>query len=253
MKFASLGSGSKGNSTVVRSGRTSILIDCGFNRKHTRLRLQELKSDLSDLDAIVVTHEHSDHAKGVALVCESVKKPFYSTYGTARAAGWLHHPLWRCIDSHTSFSVNDLEVTPVIVPHDSEEPVQFVVSDGQYKVGALSDLGSVTPHVVEGFSGCHGLLLEANHDVQLLQQGPYPPSLKVRVAGDYGHLNNLQSADLLSRIKWAGMRHIMASHISEKNNHPDIVRQSLAPVLNCSTGEVDLADQGVSSGWREIK
>ena len=132
MRFASLGSGSKGNATIIDSGKSRILIDCGFNRKHTRIRLQELSLELTDIDAILVSHEHSDHAKGVALVCESIDKPFYATYGTARSAGWLEHPLWRCIESDEHFQVNDLVIQTVVVPHDSQEPVQFVVSNDRF-------------------------------------------------------------------------------------------------------------------------
>jgi phosphoribosyl 1,2-cyclic phosphodiesterase len=252
VRFASLGSGSKGNATVIDSGNTRVLIDCGFNRKHTRLRLQELTLDITDLDAILVSHEHSDHAKGVALICESINKPFYATYGTARAAGWLDHPLWCCIDGHDLFSINDLNIKTVVVPHDSQEPVQFVVSNDKFKVGVLSDLGSLTPHVIEAYQNCHGLLIEANHDLQLLQQGSYPPSLKRRVAGDYGHLNNQQSAALLSKLVWPGVQHVLASHISDKNNRLELVQKEFAQVLGCNWQEVDAAIQGESTGWRQL-
>ncbi|MGK0249496.1 MAG: phosphoribosyl 1,2-cyclic phosphodiesterase [Oleispira sp.] len=253
MRFASLGSGSKGNSTIIDSGESRVLIDCGFNRKHTRIRLQELSLDLSDIDAILVTHEHSDHAKGVALVCESIDKPFYSTYGTARSAGWLEHPLWHCIDSHDSFKINELNIQAVVVPHDSQEPVQFVVSNSEFKIGVLSDLGSLTPYVIDAYQHCHGLLLEANHDLQLLQQGSYPPALKRRVAGDFGHLNNQQSADLLSRLLWPGIQHVLASHISDKNNQLELVQKEFAQVLRCEWQDVDAAIQGESTGWRVLK
>jgi len=253
VRFASLGSGSKGNATVVESNSTRILIDCGFNRKHTRLRLQELSLDLSDLDAILVSHEHGDHAKGVVLVCESINKPFYSTYGTARAAGWLDHSLWRCINGGESFVINDLSIQTVVVPHDSEEPIQFVVSSDEYKVGVLSDLGSLTPHVIDAYQNCHGLLLEANHDLQLLQQGSYPPALKMRVAGDHGHLNNQQAADLLSRLLWPGLQYVLASHISDKNNNIELVQKEFAQVLDCDWLDVDAAVQGKSTGWRQLK
>lgn len=253
MRFASLGSGSKGNATVIESNNTRILIDCGFNRKHTRLRLQELSLDLSDLDAILVSHEHSDHAKGVILVSESINKPFYATYGTARSAGWLDHSLWRCIDGGETFVIDDLSIQTVVVPHDSQEPVQFVVSNDQYKVGVLSDLGSLTPHVIDAYQNCHGLLLEANHDLQLLQQGAYPPALKKRVAGDYGHLNNQQAADLLSRLLWSGTQHVLASHISDKNNNLELVKKEFAQVLGCDWQDVDAAIQGQSTGWRQLE
>lgn len=252
MKFASLGSGSKGNATVIHSGNSCVLIDCGFNRKHARLRLQELSLELSDLDAILVSHEHSDHAKGVVLVCESINKPFYSTYGTARSANWLDHPLWRCIESDECFQIGDLAIQSVVVPHDSQEPVQFTVSDNHWKVGVISDLGSLTPHIISSFQKCHGLLIEANHDLQLLQQGPYPPSLKRRVAGDFGHLNNQQSSELLSQLLWNGMQYVLASHVSDKNNHPDLVRKEFASVLKCDWQEVDVAIQDQSTGWRKL-
>ena len=249
MRFVSLASGSKGNATLIDSGHTRLLIDCGLNRKHTILRLRQLSLELADIDALVVSHEHGDHSKGVVLVCESINKPFYSSYGTALAEGWLDHPLWSCIEAEQSFQLGDLCVEPVTVPHDAREPLQFVVSHQDWRVGVLSDLGSLTPRVLECYRHCHGLMLEFNYDQQLLQQGPYPPSLKRRVMGDYGHLSNEQGAHLLRRLLWPGLQHFMATHSSEKNNRESLVRQMIAPILGCTLDEVNVAEQGAPSRW----
>jgi len=252
LRFASLGSGSKGNCTIIDSGQSRILIDCGFNRKHTLLRLQQLEVVPESIAAVFVTHEHSDHAKGVVHFCESYNIPFYATYGTAKQAGWRDHALWKCVDSHEIIKLNDLSIKPVTVPHDSLEPVQFVVSTIKWQVGVLSDLGCLTPHVIEEYSGCHGLMMEANHDVDMLQQGPYPPSLKRRVGGDYGHLSNHQAAALLARLIGPQLKHVMATHVSEKNNSIAHVKAAFAQALNCDHEAVDVADQTSVSGWREL-
>ncbi|UTW49388.1 MBL fold metallo-hydrolase [Bacterioplanoides sp. SCSIO 12839] len=253
MRYASLGSGSRGNSTLIEYQQQCILIDCGFSRKVTLQRMAQLDIDPAQLKAVWVTHEHSDHAKGVQGLCEALEIPFYASFGTARKMEWLEHPLWRCVRGEQIVNLAGLAVTSVTVPHDAQEPLQYVISDQEgHKLGVLSDLGSLTPHIIEQYAGCHALQIEANHDPQLLQVGPYPPSLRARVAGNYGHLNNHQCAELVARVSWPGLKKVTAGHISEKNNDRTRVQELLAPVLNCLPPDVELLEQDAVSEWYQL-
>lgn len=253
MRYVSLGSGSRGNATLVEEQGQCLLIDCGFNRKTALQRLAEVGIETQQLRAVLVTHEHGDHAKGVQALCEHLQIPFYTSFGTARKMQWLEHELWHCVRPEETLALLNLTVTPVVVPHDAQEPIQFVIQDAHgHKLGVLSDLGSLTPHVVEHYQQCHALQVEANHDVQMLRVGPYPRSLQQRVGGDYGHLNNQQCAELLQRVWWSGLRHVRAGHISEKNNDPALVQQVLASVLNCSADDVLLLQQDQVSDWYHV-
>ena len=253
MRYASLGSGSRGNATVIDYQQQCLLVDCGFSRKVILERLTQLNLDPAQLTAVLVTHEHGDHAKGVQTLCETLQIPFYASFGTARKMDWLSHPLWHCIRSEEVLTLAGMQVLPVVVPHDAQEPLQYVMSNPEgFKLGILSDLGSLTPHILQHYAGCHALQIEANHDPQLLQVGPYPPSLRARVAGNYCHLNNHQCAELVQRIHWPGLQRVAAGHISEKNNDRTLVRQLLAPVLNCTPDEVTLLEQDKVSEWYSL-
>lgn len=253
MKYISLGSGSKGNATLILEQQQAVLIDCGFSRKVILERIALAGVDASLLSAVFVTHEHGDHAKGVQVLCEQLGIPFYASFGTARKMGWLDHPLWRCIYADKTESLGKLAVLPVVVPHDAEEPMQFVIENSASKrLGVLSDLGSLTAHVISSYSDCHGLQIEANHDVQMLRDGPYPPSLQARVASDFGHLNNQQTAELMQRVKWHGMQHFTVGHISEKNNSRELVSTELSQTLDCSASEIKLLTQDEISFWLEL-
>lgn len=253
MNYLSLGSGSRGNGTLVLEQGRGVLIDCGFNRKTALQRLAEAGIDPCALDAVFVTHEHADHSKGVALLCEALNIPFYASFGTARKMQWTDHPLWRCLYADATVGIGKLALLPVVVPHDAEEPLQFVAENTTgRRVGVLSDLGSLTPHVIERYSHCHALQIEANHDPLMLQTGPYPPSLRARVASDWGHLSNQQSAQLLSKVQWHGLEQVSAGHISEKNNTLDLVRTELNAVLDCPAREVKLLEQDQVSTWFEL-
>lgn len=253
MKYASLGSGSRGNATLILEQERGVLIDCGFNRKTLLQRLQMCGTDPRQLDALFVTHEHSDHAKGVQAICEALNIPFFASFGTARKMNWTEHPLWRCLHPDEVVSIGRLALLPVVVPHDAEEPLQFVVeSSVARRLGVLSDLGSLTPHIISCYSDCHALQLEANHDPVMLQNGPYPPSLRARVAGNYGHLSNQQCAELIRRVRWHGLQYVTAGHISEKNNARELVCAELSPVLDCSPQQVRLLEQDQVSAWTHL-
>lgn len=244
--LASLGSGSKGNGTLVRLGDELLLVDCGFTLKQAEYRLNRLELAGGDITGILVTHEHSDHLSGVAGLAHKYRIPVYATYGTANARD-LPLPV-RIIDPQRSFSVGEVSVTPVTVPHDAQEPTQFVLSHASGKVGVLSDLGCVTPHVVESYSGCNLVLMEANHDWTMLMNGRYPQRLKQRVGGDHGHLNNQQAADLLARIAHPGLS-VVLGHVSQENNDPGLVDEAFAP-LGEQVASLIQADQDYGIAWQ---
>lgn len=239
---------------MVAQGQQTLLIDCGFSRKNLLTRLAKAESDPSTLLGLLVTHEHSDHAKGALSVCEGLDIPLYSSHGTAVQMDWVGHELWKPLHAGDSLRLGEFELLPVTVPHDAREPLQFVVQNPQgCRLGVLSDLGCVTPHIREMYQQCHGLQLEANHDPQMLRNGPYPPMLQRRVAGDFGHLSNLQAAELLSRLMWPGLQQVSAGHISEKNNDSGLVADVMAQVLGCHPDQVQLLDQDEVSDWFELR
>jgi phosphoribosyl 1,2-cyclic phosphodiesterase len=157
------------------------------------------------------------------------------------------------IDSHTAFTIQDVEVHPYPVPHDAREPVQYVFSDGNKSLGVLTDVGRTTQHIEEKLSGCHALVLECNHDATMLQSGPYSWSLKQRVGGDLGHLENSDSANLLSKLDNSRLQHIVAAHLSAKNNTPLLAKAALAKVLDCELDWIGIADQLLGFDWREMR
>jgi phosphoribosyl 1,2-cyclic phosphodiesterase len=251
VQFASLGSGSKGNATLVRAGDTLVMIDCGFSLRETVRRLERLGIDPQQLDAILVTHEHSDHSSGVAALSRKFQIPVYLTHGThstGRCDGGYRQCLFNCEDTVV---IGELSIKAVAVPHDAVEPCQYRLSCGEHTLGVLTDLGSVTPHVIENFRSCHSLLLEFNHDLPMLMEGPYPAHLKRRVGGDWGHLNNEQAADLLRQIDGAQLRHVVVAHISEKNNSRSQAESALLSVLD-SLDRVIFAEQSGGFDWLDL-
>jgi len=252
-RFSSLGSGSRGNATLVQSGSTCVMLDCGFSEKQARLRLVQHGLEFSDISAIVVTHEHSDHINGVGAVARKHKLPVYMTRGTASQGRHGELPVLNLIDVHDRFEIDGLELQAYPVPHDAREPVQFVFSDGNRRLGILTDTGSSTPHIEEVLSGCDALMLECNHDVEMLASGPYPQRLKQRVGGRYGHLSNCQARDILSRLETSQLQYVVAAHISDKNNTTAKACQALADALACPTSEIALAEQESGLGWHLIE
>lgn len=226
--FASLGSGSRGNATLVRMGRALILIDCGFSLRRCEARLGLLGVTGEDIDAVLVTHEHSDHVSGVPALAAKYGIPVYASRGTFKgfASDALADDLiGGTLEGGRAFKLKGVEVMPVTVPHDAREPTQFVFRHGSCQIGVVSDLGCVTPHVLDHYRGCHGLLLESNYDHEMLFRGSYPEPLKRRIAGDLGHLSNDQASKFLGAVASAVLR-VVIGHVSERNNHPDILRQT---------------------------
>ncbi len=248
MRYASLGSGSKGNSTLVEAGETLVMIDCGFSLRETVKRLARLGIDPAQLDAILVTHEHSDHSSGVAALSRKFQIPVFLTHGTAGSGRCDNAFEFRHFTCDECFTIKDIVIQSVAVPHDAREPCQYRLSHDNLSLGILTDLGSITPHVVSSYSGCDALLLEFNHDPELLQNGPYPYQLKRRVGGDWGHLNNHQAAALLEKIGWESLNQLVIAHISEKNNSREMAERVLASVLP-TLDIVTWAQQDVGFDW----
>ena len=253
MQFSSLGSGSKGNCTVVETAGTTVLIDCGFSMRETEQRLQRLGRELSQVTAILVTHEHGDHVRSVASLSKKYQLPVWSSRGTAKAAKLEELEHWHCIDIHQKFEVDDFQIQPIPVPHDAKEPCQFVFTDGDWRLGILTDTGSITPYIEEQYSACDAFILEANHDKAMLENGTYPPSLKHRVAGNYGHLNNEQAKDLLNNIDISKLQYLVASHISDKNNTVALARDTMSEALDVEASWIDIASQDEGLDWRRLK
>lgn len=252
MRFASLGSGSRGNATLIEAGDSRILLDCGFSETETRKRLGRFGLSPADLNAIVVTHEHSDHINGVGAVARKHQLPVYLTHGTAAADKTGVLPERHLFHSHDVFAIGDIELQAFPVPHDAREPVQFVFSDGRQRLGILTDTGSCTQHILDMLGGCDALMLECNHDIDMLAEGPYPASLKQRVGGDFGHLNNVQARDIIVELDTSRLRRIVAAHISDKNNTPYLARAALAEGLACDNDDIQLAEQASGLRWCEL-
>ena len=251
LRFASLGSGSRGNCTVVEWPQGALLIDCGFSVRETDQRLARLGKTGTEITAVLVTHEHSDHIKGVAALCRRYRIPVYMTPGTFHSRDLGELPELNLIQAYAPFNINGLRVTPVAVPHDAREPSQFVFEYDGLRLGILTDLGSITPQVEASYQGCDAIVLEANHDPVMLASGPYPYSLTQGVGGLGGHLSNQQAAGFLQRLDCQRLQHLVVAHISQKNNSVDVARATLAPVIQ-EIRQVTYACQDQGFGWLAV-
>lgn len=254
LRFCSLGSGSSGNATLIEvtSGVTTtrLLIDCGLPYKHLEERLARRGLAPADIDAVFVTHEHSDHVGCARQLALQAKLPLLMSRGTYAAIGSpdLNGLVQFAFDGE-AIELKDLYINPFTVAHDAKEPLQLTVTDGNKRFGLLTDLGHVTPYVRQQMQNLHALVLEFNHDDAMLQTSKYPPFLKQRISGNYGHLSNVQAVELLQSVAHKDLRHVVAAHLSEQNNHPDIVRDAMTA---CSEGcdfQVCLADAETGFDW----
>lgn len=251
MQIASLGSGSKGNATLVSHEDTTILVDCGFSLRQFERRLSKLDLDPSDIDAILLTHEHSDHGAGVKRLSSRYDISVWATTGTACAV-FDSSFAYQGVCGGRSIQIGCFEILPVTVPHDAGEPVQYVfrhTSSGK-RLGILTDTGHITAHIIQAYDNLDGLFLEFNYDQVMLETGPYPYPVKQRVSGDLGHLSNDQSLHLLRQINTSNLNCLIVGHISEKNNCPTIVTQQLNQLEDIPTPVLASQESGI--GWTTV-
>lgn len=257
LRACSLGSGSGGNALVVEArdgvAVTRVLVDDGFNLRQLKRRLERAQLSLYDIDAVVITHEHSDHSGGVARLARKAGIPVFASAGTAHAAGLIEAGVtWIELTSGVRQQFGALVIDPFEVPHDADEPLQFIFGDGSRWLGLLTDAGAGTEIIVSALRRADALLLECNHDADMLRTGPYAPFLKHRIAGPRGHLSNAQAAAILQRLDCARLSWVAAAHLSAQNNTSTLACAALAAVLGCNADEVGVADQDDGLGWRRI-
>jgi len=227
MRICTLASGSSGNCLYVESGETRILVDAGISLRQIVLKLRKLDVDLADIDAVIVTHEHSDHTAALRNIGLPVHVASATTHLWSDKVSAL-----REFDTDTSFAIRDMMITPFSVPHDALDPVGFSIETGEgKKIGIVTDIGSVTALVRERLRGSSALVVEFNHDNDILLYSHYPWDLKQRIRGRLGHLSNHQAAELLADLAHSGLRHVVLAHLSQVNNRPEVAFESASGAL----------------------
>jgi phosphoribosyl 1,2-cyclic phosphodiesterase len=264
MRFCSLGSGSEGNALLVEAGVSSdgsvraggsvtayrVLVDCGFRLKEIEARLAVINLEPTQIDAVLVTHEHGDHIGGVYRLAQAHGIPVYLTHGTYRNGPSSGKAEVHFLDPYGCIELPGLKVEPIAVPHDATEPVQYLLDDGVSRLGVLTDLGHFTQHIADKLMGAESLILETNHDLQLLANNPrYPEMLKRRISGQYGHLSNLQASDVLRALSGGNLKRVIGAHLSKANNRPELALRALQEGAESQALEIFIADQENGFDW----
>ncbi|WP_347556671.1 MBL fold metallo-hydrolase [Robbsia sp. KACC 23696] len=255
MRFSSLGSGSDGNALVVEqtSGTTTtrILLDCGFSAKEASRRLERAGLSVEDIDAILITHEHSDHIGSALTLCRKFGIPLYTSWGTAQAVGAVGDAriTLHLLQCGVPMALRDLQIRPYTVPHDAREPLQFVFSDGARTLGVLTDAGCGTSHITQSLQGCDALVLECNHDRSMLANSRYHAALKARIGGMLGHLANDSAAEILATLDHGRLQHLVAAHLSKENNQAALARDAVNAVWGRGDDDVVIATQDDGFDW----
>lgn len=259
MRFKSLGSGSAGNATLIESGEhnghiTRLLVDCGFSQRELVNRLALAGVKPQDLSAIFITHEHTDHIGCAVAFAKRWNLPLWMSEGTAMHGVRTQKGLVNLHYAHDSsaFEIGQLRVTPFTVPHDAREPLQIKVEDGVHRMAVLTDLGRPTDHAIRHIYNCQALVLEANHEPQLLAKSTYPYHLKKRIAGVLGHLSNQIAADILREFDSGKLAKVAAAHLSQQNNLPELVWETFAAVLPNPQTQLCIADALQGTDWQYV-
>ena len=250
MRLAVLGSGSKGNALLVECGSTRVLVDCGFGAKELLQRLAQIDVTPQSITALVVTHGHSDHAKGAHAFAAAFAKRTYATAATqtygARSGGLANHVP---VVATEPFQIGTLHFMPIALPHDAPGTIALRVDNGHSALGICTDLGHPDFSQVDQLGKCHTLYLEFNHDEDMLRHGPYPAWLKRRVASPQGHLSNCQAAYLLKKLHGSELKQVILAHLSEVNNTPALAMRAAIQALGNTSVDVQVADQGRASPY----
>lgn len=252
LRLCSLYSGSSGNCIFVEDGQTRLLVDCGVSGKKIEQALSSQGIDLKSINAVLVTHEHSDHVQSVGIIHRKSGADIYANEGTFRAfegsIGRYDEASVKIFDG--KFNIGDIEITPFSIPHDAADPVGYTFSDGIKKLSVCTDIGYVTEEVSKNVMGSDVILLEANHDVEMLKSGPYPYPLKKRILSDKGHLSNENAGVLCRELIEHGSKDIILGHLSMHNNHPDLAYVTVKSVLE--EGGIKVSDCRLSVASREF-
>ena len=230
IKLCVLGSGSSGNSTFVASNQTRLLIDAGLTAKQTELKLASIDTHISEIDAICISHEHSDHTNGIRILSKRYQIPIYANYATVKMLNKKYKDddlKFNIFESGSTFSIGNFILESFKIPHDASEPVGFCISQDKTKVGIVTDIGTQTDLVIQKLKGCCCIVLESNHDVDLLRDAPRPRILKQRIRSRQGHLSNVEAAQLIIECTTSKLNHVILAHLSSECNSPEIALKTI--------------------------
>ncbi len=233
MKVVILSSGSEGNSIFIEENGARILIDAGISRRRIVNNLRAMEIDPKSIEAVFLTHEHYDHTAGLKSLCKYEKYPVFSSEGTIRRVqNYVPKADFHQTFTDTDTKINGLNIKSISVPHDAVEPQGFVIEGKNSRLLIATDLGYVTENINKEISNCSAVILESNHDLDMLNNGPYPQQLKQRILSRWGHLSNKQCALAIGKSMWKGLELVILAHLSRENNHPEIARNETSKILN---------------------